>query len=151
MRALFPTICGTRPNTNGYRSSRPTPCGWASPTTRRASSATSFVQLPTVGDVVESGESFAEVESTKSVSDIYGPFAGTVAAVNADLDATPDLVNPTRTGPDGSPRSRWAPAPPHKRCPTPCSMRTDIAQSSKTDHRVTGDTVTTLDTHAGAL
>ncbi|HMS75717.1 glycine cleavage system protein GcvH [Gordonia sp. (in: high G+C Gram-positive bacteria)] len=52
-----------------------------------------FVQLPTVGDVVESGESFAEVESTKSVSDIYGPFAGTVAAVNADLDATPDLVN----------------------------------------------------------
>ena len=52
-----------------------------------------FVQLPTTGDAVESGESFAEVESTKSVSDIYGPFAGTVAAVNAELDAAPDLVN----------------------------------------------------------
>jgi glycine cleavage system H protein len=52
-----------------------------------------FVQLPTVGDAVESGESFAEVESTKSVSDIYGPFAGSVAAVNSDLDAAPDLVN----------------------------------------------------------
>ncbi|MFZ2239777.1 MAG: glycine cleavage system protein GcvH [Gordonia amarae] len=52
-----------------------------------------FVQLPAQGDAVESGESFAEVESTKSVSDIYGPFAGTVAAVNAELDAAPDLVN----------------------------------------------------------
>ncbi|KQR98461.1 glycine cleavage system protein GcvH [Williamsia sp. MIQD14] len=52
-----------------------------------------FVQLPAVDDAVDSGESFAEVESTKSVSDIYGPLAGTIAAVNDDLDATPELVN----------------------------------------------------------
>lgn len=52
-----------------------------------------FVQLPGAGDSVATGDSFAEVESTKSVSDIYGPFAGSVAAVNSDLDAAPDLVN----------------------------------------------------------
>ena len=39
------------------------------------------------------GESFAEVESTKSVSDIFGPLAGTVSAVNDALDASPELVN----------------------------------------------------------
>jgi len=52
-----------------------------------------FVQLPEVGAVVEAGESFAEVESTKSVSDIFGPLDGTVSAVNDELDASPDLVN----------------------------------------------------------
>jgi glycine cleavage system H protein len=52
-----------------------------------------FVQLPDSGAEVTIGESFAEVESTKSVSDIFGPLAGTVSAVNDALDASPDLVN----------------------------------------------------------
>ena len=52
-----------------------------------------FVQLPDTGAEVTSGESFAEVESTKSVSDIYAPVTGTVSAVNDALDASPELVN----------------------------------------------------------
>ncbi|QUR67585.1 glycine cleavage system protein GcvH [Mycobacterium spongiae] len=52
-----------------------------------------FVQLPTVGDDVTAGESFGEVESTKSVSDLYAPLSGTVSAVNADLEGNPQLVN----------------------------------------------------------
>jgi glycine cleavage system H protein len=52
-----------------------------------------FVQLPEVGTVVASGASFSEVESTKSVSDIYAPLAGTVTAVNGDLADTPERLN----------------------------------------------------------
>ena len=52
-----------------------------------------FVQLPDSGSDVTVGESFAEVESTKSVSDIFGPLTGTVSAVNDALDASPELVN----------------------------------------------------------
>ncbi|MGN7131666.1 glycine cleavage system protein GcvH [Rhodococcoides corynebacterioides] len=52
-----------------------------------------FVQLPAEDDAVTSGESFGEVESTKSVSDIYAPLSGTVAAVNGELDGDPELVN----------------------------------------------------------
>jgi glycine cleavage system H protein len=52
-----------------------------------------FVQLPDVGSQVTAGESFGEVESTKSVSDLFAPVSGTVAAVNADLDGSPQLVN----------------------------------------------------------
>ena len=52
-----------------------------------------FVQLPEVGTVVEAGASFSEVESTKSVSDIYAPVSGTITEVNSDLEATPELVN----------------------------------------------------------
>lgn len=52
-----------------------------------------FVQLPEVDDEVEVGESFAEVESTKSVSDIFGPLEGTIAAINEALDDAPELVN----------------------------------------------------------
>lgn len=52
-----------------------------------------FVQLPAEGDVVTVGEPFGEVESTKSVSDIYAPCNGTVRAHNADLDESPELVN----------------------------------------------------------
>ncbi|GAB98753.1 glycine cleavage system H protein [Gordonia namibiensis NBRC 108229] len=52
-----------------------------------------FVQLPDSGAEVAVGESFAEVESTKSVSDIFGPLTGTVSAVNDALDASPELVN----------------------------------------------------------
>jgi glycine cleavage system H protein len=52
-----------------------------------------FVQLPGAGDTVAVGDSFAEVESTKSVSDIYSPIDGEVVAVNDSLEASPDLVN----------------------------------------------------------
>ena len=52
-----------------------------------------YVSLPAVGDAVEAGGSCGEVESTKSVSDLYAPLAGTITAVNDALDATPELVN----------------------------------------------------------
>lgn len=52
-----------------------------------------FVQLPAAGAGVTAGESFGEVESTKSVSDLYAPLSAKVVAVNADLDANPALVN----------------------------------------------------------
>ncbi|BBY37036.1 glycine cleavage system H protein [Mycobacterium mantenii] len=52
-----------------------------------------FVQLPDVGTELTAGESFGEVESTKSVSDLYAPVSGKVSAVNTDLDGSPQLVN----------------------------------------------------------
>ncbi len=52
-----------------------------------------FVTLPSVGDVVQQGAVLGEVESTKSVSDVYAPLSGTVAAVNPALETTPELVN----------------------------------------------------------
>lgn len=52
-----------------------------------------FVQVPSVGVVVAKGQSFSEVESTKSVSDIYAPVSGKVTAVNDALGTTPELVN----------------------------------------------------------
>ncbi len=52
-----------------------------------------FVQLPDVGTGVTAGESFGEVESTKSVSDLYAPLSAKVVAVNGDLDGNPQLVN----------------------------------------------------------
>jgi glycine cleavage system H protein len=52
-----------------------------------------YVSLPTVGDAVAAGDTCGEVESTKSVSDLYAPVSGEVTAVNAALDATPELVN----------------------------------------------------------
>ncbi|CAJ1582595.1 glycine cleavage system protein GcvH [[Mycobacterium] wendilense] len=52
-----------------------------------------FVQLPDVDAAVTAGESFGEVESTKSVSDLYAPLSAKVIAVNGDLEGSPDLVN----------------------------------------------------------
>ena len=52
-----------------------------------------FVQLPDVGAEVTAAESFGEVESTKSVSDLYAPVSAKVVAVNGDLDANPQLLN----------------------------------------------------------
>lgn len=52
-----------------------------------------FVQLPEVGAELTAGESFGEVESTKSVSDLYAPLSGKVSAVNAELEGSPQLVN----------------------------------------------------------
>lgn len=52
-----------------------------------------FVQLPDVGADVASGDAFGEVESTKSVSDLYAPVTAKVVAVNGDLEGSPELVN----------------------------------------------------------
>lgn len=52
-----------------------------------------FVQVPDVGDTVSAGDACGEIESTKSVSDLIAPLAGTVTAVNEALDGTPDLLN----------------------------------------------------------
>jgi glycine cleavage system H protein len=52
-----------------------------------------YVSLPQVGDEVDGGSTVGELESTKSVSDVYAPVSGTVAAVNEALDGTPELVN----------------------------------------------------------
>lgn len=52
-----------------------------------------FVQAPTIGTTVIAGDTFSEVESTKSVSDIYAPVSGTVSAVNVRLADEPALVN----------------------------------------------------------
>jgi glycine cleavage system H protein len=52
-----------------------------------------YVSLPEVGAEVTDGSAVGELESTKSVSDVYAPFAGTVAARNEALDGTPELVN----------------------------------------------------------
>jgi glycine cleavage system H protein len=52
-----------------------------------------FVQLPAVGAVVEAGGACSEVESTKSVSDIYSPVAGTVVEVNGELAEAPQRLN----------------------------------------------------------
>jgi glycine cleavage system H protein len=52
-----------------------------------------YVSLPAVGDAVTAGSACGELESTKSVSDVYAPVDGEVVAVNESLDATPELVN----------------------------------------------------------
>jgi len=52
-----------------------------------------FVTLPESGAEVQAGQSLGEVESTKSVSDIYAPLSGEVTARNEVLDARPELVN----------------------------------------------------------
>jgi glycine cleavage system H protein len=52
-----------------------------------------FVQLPEVGHTVAAGDTFGEVESTKSVSDLYSPLDGEVTAINDALVQSPDAVN----------------------------------------------------------
>ncbi len=52
-----------------------------------------YVQLPEVGEAVTAGAAVGELESTKSVSDVYSPVTGEVVARNDSLDATPELVN----------------------------------------------------------
>ena len=51
------------------------------------------VQLPDVGESVTAGSAIGEVESTKSVSDVYAPVAGEVVACNGELDDRPELIN----------------------------------------------------------
>jgi len=52
-----------------------------------------FVLVPAIGTEVKAGERFSEVESTKSVSDIYAPITGTIVEVNTDLADEPQRVN----------------------------------------------------------
>ncbi|WHT22047.1 glycine cleavage system protein GcvH [Crossiella sp. CA-258035] len=52
-----------------------------------------FVQPPSVGDTVKAGDSIGEVESTKSVSDIYAPVGGEVTAVNEAVVTAPETIN----------------------------------------------------------
>lgn len=52
-----------------------------------------YVQLPQVGSTVAAGESVGELESTKSVSDVYAPVSGEILAVNEALDASPETIN----------------------------------------------------------
>ncbi|MDJ0791344.1 MAG: glycine cleavage system protein GcvH [Acidimicrobiia bacterium] len=57
-----------------------------------------YVELPAVGTSVAQGDAFAEVESTKSVSDVYAVVSGTVVEANAALEDTPELVNSSPYG-----------------------------------------------------
>ena len=52
-----------------------------------------FVEVPEVGEEVEHGEAFGEVESTKSVSDIYAPVSGEIVAVNEELEDNAGIIN----------------------------------------------------------
>jgi glycine cleavage system H protein len=52
-----------------------------------------FVQLPDTGTDIAAGDTFGEVESTKSVSDLYSPLTAKVVAVNGDLEGSPQLLN----------------------------------------------------------
>jgi glycine cleavage system H protein len=52
-----------------------------------------YVSLPELGESVTAGSTCGELESTKSVSDVYAPVSGEVVARNEALDATPELVN----------------------------------------------------------
>ena len=52
-----------------------------------------YVELPSIGDTLESHEAFGSVESVKAVSEIFTPIAGEVVEVNDDLNDTPEAVN----------------------------------------------------------
>jgi glycine cleavage system H protein len=52
-----------------------------------------YVQLPAIGEIVTSGKVCGEVESTKSVSEIYAPVTGTVVAINDSLSNSPETIN----------------------------------------------------------
>jgi glycine cleavage system H protein len=52
-----------------------------------------FVELPKVGDTLESGATFGSIESVKSVSDLFAPVSGTVTEINELLTTTPEIIN----------------------------------------------------------
>ena len=70
-----------------------------------------YVDLPSVGDEIAAGETFGEIESVKSVSELYAPVSGEVVEVNDALDGTPETVNTDPYGAGWMIRSRW-PTPP---------------------------------------
>ena len=57
-----------------------------------------FVSLPAVGDAVTAGDSCGEVESTKSVSELYAPVSGEVVEINGAVDANPEIINTSPYG-----------------------------------------------------
>lgn len=57
-----------------------------------------YVELPAVGDELEAGQEAGVVESVKAASDVYAPLAGTVVAVNAALEETPEIINASPYG-----------------------------------------------------
>ena len=96
LTACTPMTCCTRPSTSGcaVRARPRARSGWASPTSRRTRSATSSTsRCPRSGATIDAGWTCGELESTKSVSDVYAPVTGEVVARNDSLDATPELVN----------------------------------------------------------
>ena len=52
-----------------------------------------YIQLPKIGDLISQGKVCGEVESTKSVSEIYAPLSGTIVSVNSALDSSPEVLN----------------------------------------------------------
>ena len=52
-----------------------------------------FINLPEAGDDVKAGETFGDIESVKTVSDLYSPVSGTIAAVNEELADAPEQIN----------------------------------------------------------
>jgi len=82
---LRKNICGCAPTTNAHRSDYPN-------RTRRAREIIA-VELPEVGETIESGAPFGELESVRTVQELVAPVSGVVTAVNADLDDHPVLVN----------------------------------------------------------
>ena len=52
-----------------------------------------FLEVPEAGSEVEAGEEFGEIESRKSVSDLYAPVSGTVKEVNSEVEDEPELIN----------------------------------------------------------
>jgi glycine cleavage system H protein len=52
-----------------------------------------YVDLPATGDVLVAGDTFGEIESVKSVSELFAPVSGTVVEVNDDLASTPEVIN----------------------------------------------------------
>jgi len=52
-----------------------------------------YVQLPKIGEKVSANKVFGEVESTKSVSEIYSPVTGSIVAINEKLNSTPEIIN----------------------------------------------------------
>ena len=57
-----------------------------------------FVQLPSVGDAIEAGDTCGEIESTKSISELFAPVGGTVTEVNSTLENTPETVGASPYG-----------------------------------------------------
>ena len=92
-RGCTPTTSSTRTSTSGHgpRATRAT-IG----ITHYAQDALGdivYVDIPPVGTTVTGGSTFGEVESTKSVSDIYSPVTGTIVERNDELDKSPELIN----------------------------------------------------------
>ncbi len=52
-----------------------------------------FIELPEIGATIEAGEPFGNLESEKSVSELYAPVSGTVVEVNPSLESNPELIN----------------------------------------------------------